>query len=44
MLKGLKESGIDDSLIKQELHSWYAINKHQAFQSEIEQLLAHDSI
>lgn len=44
MLKRLKESGIDDSLIKQELHSWYAKNKHQAFQSEIEQLLAHDSM
>jgi hypothetical protein len=44
LLKQLKESGIDDSLIKQELHGWYAKNKQVALQSEIEQLLAHDSI
>ena len=44
LLKRLKESGIDDSLLKQELHGWYAKNKHMALQAEIEQLLAHDSI
>jgi hypothetical protein len=44
LLKRLKESGVDDSLLKQELHSWYAKNKQLALQGEIEQLLAHDSI
>lgn len=44
LLKRLKESGIDDALIKQELHGWYAKNKQIALQGEIEQLLAHDSI
>jgi hypothetical protein len=31
-------------MIKQELHGWYAKNKHMALQSEIEQQLAHHSV
>lgn len=40
LLQRLKDEGFDDSARKQELHSWYAQNKHQAFQSEIQHLLA----
>jgi hypothetical protein len=43
LLQKLKDADVDDSTRKQELHSWYAKNKHLAFQSEIEQLLAHHS-
>jgi len=43
MLQRLKNEGVDVSVQKQELHSWYAKNKHHAFQSEIEHLLAHHS-
>jgi hypothetical protein len=43
MLQLLKNEGVDVSVQKQELHSWYAKNKHYAFQSEIEHLLAHHS-
>lgn len=44
LLKQLKEEGVDISVQKQELHSWYAKNKHQAFQTEIEQMLSHLSL
>ena len=43
MLQLLKNEGVDVSVQKQELHGWYAKNKHHAFQSEIEHLLAHHS-
>jgi hypothetical protein len=43
LLLRLKEAGEDEARRKQELHSWYAKNKHLAFQSEIEHLLAHHS-
>jgi hypothetical protein len=44
LLIQLKANDVDVSIQKQELHSWYAKNKHQAFQSEIEQLLAQLSV
>jgi hypothetical protein len=43
LLNRMKEQGMDDSMRKQELHGWYAKNKHKAFQAEIEQLLAQHS-
>jgi hypothetical protein len=43
LLQRLKDEGCDEPMRKQELHSWYARNKHQAFQSEIQQLLAQHS-
>jgi hypothetical protein len=43
LLQQMKDRNVDESIRKQELHSWYAKNKHQAFQREIEQLLAEHS-
>lgn len=43
LLQRLKDEGVDESLRKQELHGWYAKNKHQAMQKEIEILLAEHS-
>ena len=43
LLQQLKDKGADESSRKQELHGWYAKNKHLAFQREIEQLLAEHS-
>jgi len=44
LLNRLKAEGVDISIQKQELHTWYAKNKQLAFQSEIEQLIAHLSV
>jgi hypothetical protein len=43
LMNRMKEEGLDDSIRKQELHGWYAKNKHIAFQAEIEKLLAQHS-
>jgi hypothetical protein len=44
LLNQLRADGVDVSIQKQELHSWYAKNKHQSFQSEIEQLITQPSV
>jgi hypothetical protein len=44
LLESLKSKSVDESMRKQELHSWYAKNRQVAFQSEIEQLHAEDSV
>ncbi len=43
LLQRLKDEGVDEAMRKQELHGWYAKNKHQAIQKEIEHLLAQHS-
>jgi Thioredoxin len=39
MLQSMKEKGVDESTLKQELHTWYARNKHESFQQEIGELV-----